>query len=431
MSDNYLDKAHGEFDRGLEHLKAGEFWEARECFDRSLEISKKLPGTERHQAYCLLNIGVVLASSSSTELEEAGSSFLSALSLFKSVNALAEVALCHFYIGRVHNDLHRPKEAEASLHEALELFASLPPMDLHPGDHALCHLYYADAILRQGDIEKAETHYREGFSLYQRSFGDDDMMADYLIAAARRLKAAHEPRRASPYFEQALAVLMRLPPSKKNEYLQQVCRRELGKEPKKPAAESREISFSDAIERMDLAALKRFVDRGGEEHIGEKLGLERLVSYECSDDIFGIFRNVSTGDARRYFLEVLSRFSEAIKNKDHETLSRLISAGTGINAWNDKGQTPLHLAAYNGLADVAGFLIAKGADIDARDHKHLTPLHLAAHEGHGEVIKVLIAAGAMVNARDGGNRTPLHWAMAKGHESAAEILRAHGWKQGR
>jgi hypothetical protein len=60
----------------------------------------------------------------------------------------------------------------------------------------------------------------------------------------------------------------------------------------------------------------------------------------------------------------------------------------------------------------ANKLLKKGADIEARDEKGMTPLHIALMVGHTEMVKFLLEKGADVNARDDNGWTPLHWAVS-------------------
>ena len=63
------------------------------------------------------------------------------------------------------------------------------------------------------------------------------------------------------------------------------------------------------------------------------------------------------------------------------------------------GITPLHLAALEGLSDVAGHLIDQQADINAKSESGITPLHLAALCGHLDIVKKLTQSRAKINSK--------------------------------
>jgi ankyrin repeat protein len=66
------------------------------------------------------------------------------------------------------------------------------------------------------------------------------------------------------------------------------------------------------------------------------------------------------------------------------------------------------------MTDLAWRVIQKGADVNARDQDGLTPLHVAASQTSGDMLDLLISRRADVNAVDKMGRTPLHWAAGCG-----------------
>ncbi|HSN91891.1 MAG TPA: ankyrin repeat domain-containing protein [Anaeromyxobacteraceae bacterium] len=72
----------------------------------------------------------------------------------------------------------------------------------------------------------------------------------------------------------------------------------------------------------------------------------------------------------------------------------LLADGADIQAATNRGDTPLHLAASLGNADVVRVLLARGADREARNGAGATPAALAASHGRTEVLGLLHQPGA-------------------------------------
>ncbi|MFD3166577.1 ankyrin repeat domain-containing protein [Herpetosiphon sp. NSE202] len=77
------------------------------------------------------------------------------------------------------------------------------------------------------------------------------------------------------------------------------------------------------------------------------------------------------------------------------------------------GQTPLHLAAWNGEQRLVKQLLELGADPNARDLYGATPLHaMVRWVTQPDIISTLLEHGAEINAVDAANQTPLHLAAS-------------------
>ncbi len=92
----------------------------------------------------------------------------------------------------------------------------------------------------------------------------------------------------------------------------------------------------------------------------------------------------------------LIKLREAIREGDIEAVKRHLAAGMDVNAKDDNGWNPLHLAAENGHKEIAELLISKSADVNAKD-KYF-------------------------------RKTSRDWAIERGYTEIADLLRKHGGK---
>uniref|UniRef100_A0A672QM28 Ankyrin repeat domain-containing protein 12-like n=1 Tax=Sinocyclocheilus grahami TaxID=75366 RepID=A0A672QM28_SINGR len=97
-----------------------------------------------------------------------------------------------------------------------------------------------------------------------------------------------------------------------------------------------------------------------------------------------------------------------------------------VNKRNERGETPLHMAAIRGDVKQVKELIGLGADVNIKDFAGWTPLHEACNLGYYDVAKVLIGAGAEVNTQGLDDDTPLHDASSSGHKDIVKLLLRHG-----
>ncbi|MGH0147398.1 UNVERIFIED_CONTAM: hypothetical protein FKN15_059806 [Acipenser sinensis] len=89
---------------------------------------------------------------------------------------------------------------------------------------------------------------------------------------------------------------------------------------------------------------------------------------------------------------------------------------------DDRGYTPLHVAAICGQSSLIDLLVSKGAVVNATDYHALTPLHLSCQKGFQSGTLLLLHYKASTNVQDINGSTPLHLACMYGHEDCVKAL---------
>lgn len=173
------------------------------------------------------------------------------------------------------------------------------------------------------------------------------------------------------------------------------------------------------------------------------LQLKLLPPYRSVGADRGVDRMVTTG---------MTPLLRAAKAMDAPAIQLLLEHGALVNLPNIQGITPTMAAAGLGSvdADTRGvyttpdvqeqslaslkLLLAAGGQINAADNRGQTPLHGAAFWGWNDVVKYLVAQGANLNAVDLKGKTPVDSAMGRAggnsrggqridvHEDTADLL---------
>lgn len=112
----------------------------------------------------------------------------------------------------------------------------------------------------------------------------------------------------------------------------------------------------------------------------------------------------------------------AVAYQDADIVDALIKWGANTHARTDRGQSVLHTACIQGRAVVLGLLLDAAADVHDRDWNGTTPLHLASASSGAAVVSMLLTAGADAQARDGQGKTPLLEAASHGQREVAGVL---------
>jgi uncharacterized protein len=111
----------------------------------------------------------------------------------------------------------------------------------------------------------------------------------------------------------------------------------------------------------------------------------------------------------------------------YKMLEYLITKGANVNAQNEDGIAPLHLASYPHVVQI---LVSAGANLNIRDKSGNTPLHVITEhqDDTSDVIQALVQAGADINAQNSDSDTPLDIALSREDEEKIEVIKFLGGK---
>lgn len=111
----------------------------------------------------------------------------------------------------------------------------------------------------------------------------------------------------------------------------------------------------------------------------------------------------------------------AMSEDPNEAIIFIIEQGANVNAQNDEGIAPLHLACSPEIADL---VLKHGADKNLRDRDGRTPLHILASEGDHryEVIQYLLEQEADASLKDNDGMTAVEISKSREDEDVVELF---------
>ena len=125
-----------------------------------------------------------------------------------------------------------------------------------------------------------------------------------------------------------------------------------------------------------------------------------------------VFSNANSGSYDDFFT--------AVRRNDPATVNALIKRGFDVNTLGPTGESGLLMAVRDSTVKVVEVLLkAPKIKVESRSAQDESPLMLAAINGLTEICKQLIAADADVNKP---GWTPLHYAASKGHLDIMSLL---------
>ena len=109
-----------------------------------------------------------------------------------------------------------------------------------------------------------------------------------------------------------------------------------------------------------------------------------------------------------------------------DELAELFGQGLPANLCNDKGDSLLMLAAYNGQAETARVILENGGDPELANVRGQTPLAGAAFKNDLAMARLMLQHGAAVDGTGDGTRTALMTAAMFDRTEMVDLLLQHG-----
>ncbi|XP_069125234.1 transient receptor potential cation channel subfamily A member 1-like isoform X2 [Argopecten irradians] len=116
-------------------------------------------------------------------------------------------------------------------------------------------------------------------------------------------------------------------------------------------------------------------------------------------------------------LHIAAEFSNS------KVIDKLVQASQAeLNDTDSDGKTPIMVAAETGNYNTAQALLYHGADLTMKDEECRTATMLATAAGHTKLVKLLLDNYAEINMSDKVKNTPLHIAAYHGHADTTKLL---------
>jgi len=181
-------------------------------------------------------------------------------------------------------------------------------------------------------------------------------------------------------------------------------------------------AFHDDVKRGDLAAVRSVLDKDpalldAPNEAGQTAFL--LAKY---------YRHEKLADYLLSRNPTMDLFTGCVAGLTPYVLRQIDSNPDLLDAHNNDGWTPLHLAAFFGHLDLTKELLERGAFTESRSTNAMrnTPLHAATAGRQIEVMRLLLERGADARAKQEGGWTALHAAAQNGDREMVELLIAYG-----
>ena len=176
-----------------------------------------------------------------------------------------------------------------------------------------------------------------------------------------------------------------------------------------------------AAEIMRLSLVHASSHTSSQKHDVWDVSLDKLtdfkpsVSIENTNEWKALPETKARGIERLGFPSSARGFHRAAETGNRAAVALFLEGHVNSEIHDERGWTPLMLAAFNGHNDVISVLIKHQANVVARDLLGNTALHWAIDAGQTASAKLLIENGAEVDSRNNSGLTPLIRAIMRRH----------------
>ena len=172
----------------------------------------------------------------------------------------------------------------------------------------------------------------------------------------------------------------------------------------------------------DLGEIEAKTDEEGRSALGESLTQEDYLTADSLKD-----REITVEKKPAEDSAESTPLHKACEEGDLFAVKQLIEDGASVNAKDENGRTPLHLAAMKrGNGEILRFLLEAKADVNVQDKKGRTALHFAAENYYMFGGKLLIDYGANLELVDRNGVTPLESAISLDYLDESSLLAGFG-----
>ena len=173
--------------------------------------------------------------------------------------------------------------------------------------------------------------------------------------------------------------------------------------------------FYKTCEKDDLSKMNLLIEHGIDLEKYGTNGLDFACS-SCSRNTFERLGNLGIKQSPNLIFNLISR-------RYVNALKLAIENGADVNAFNSRGQRPIHAAAQIESLEIIELLVKNGADFNAVNKEGESIVHsVAKHTDSGKLLKYLQECGFNLNAKDKYLMTPLMLAVQNRRQRNLEHL---------